>query len=75
MSWEVAPEAEAAARGLPALSADVIYHAAREAVRAWAMDCGIAPYDQRANQGLLRHVRQVGHVPCLRTHAPRQVPW
>ncbi len=31
-------------------------NAAREAVRAWAVECGISPYDQRAQEGLLRHV-------------------
>ncbi len=29
---------------------------AREAVRAWALDEGIAPYDQREHGGFLRHV-------------------
>ncbi len=28
----------------------------REAVRRWALDEGVAPYDQRAQEGVLRHV-------------------
>ncbi len=40
----------------PCMLATPAGNAAREAVRAWAVECGIAPYDQRLNQGLLRHV-------------------
>lgn len=31
-------------------------NAVRETVRAWAVERGIAPYDQRAQEGVLRHV-------------------
>lgn len=31
-------------------------NAVRESVREWAVGCGIAPYDQRAQTGQLRHV-------------------
>ncbi len=31
-------------------------NAAREAVRAWAVDEGVVPYDQRGQSGFLRHV-------------------
>jgi 23S rRNA (uracil1939-C5)-methyltransferase len=31
-------------------------NAARETVRRWAADLGVAPYDQRAQTGVLRHV-------------------
>ncbi|MEQ9336291.1 MAG: 23S rRNA (uracil(1939)-C(5))-methyltransferase RlmD, partial [Miltoncostaeaceae bacterium] len=31
-------------------------NAVRESVRGWALECGIAPYDQRAQAGQLRHV-------------------
>ncbi len=40
----------------PCMLATADGNAAREAVRAWAVECGISPYDQRAQEGLLRHV-------------------
>lgn len=40
----------------PCLLATEAGNAAREAVRAWAVDEGIEPYDQRAQTGFLRHV-------------------
>lgn len=40
----------------PCMLATAAGNVAREAVRAWAVDCGITPYDQRTNEGLLRHV-------------------
>jgi signal transduction histidine kinase len=33
VTWDVSPEAESAARGLPSLTAEVLFYAAREAVR------------------------------------------
>ena len=40
----------------PCLLATEAGNAARQAVRAWAMDEGIEPYDQREQRGFLRHV-------------------
>ena len=40
----------------PCMLATPAGNQAREAVRAWAVECGIAPYNQRTNEGLLRHV-------------------
>lgn len=36
--------------------ASPVGNVAREAVRAWAMETGIQPYDQRSQEGALRHV-------------------
>ncbi len=40
----------------PCLLASAVGNVAREAVRAWAAAEGVEPYDQRAQQGFLRHV-------------------
>lgn len=40
----------------PCLLASPAGNAARETVRAWALAHGVAPYDQRAQVGTLRHV-------------------
>jgi 23S rRNA (uracil1939-C5)-methyltransferase len=40
----------------PCLLATEVGNTAREAVRAWAVDEGVAPYDQRGHTGFLRHV-------------------
>ena len=40
----------------PCMLATAAGNVAREAVRAWAVDCAIPPYSQRTNEGVLRHV-------------------
>ena len=40
----------------PCMLASAAGNAAREAVRAWAVEHAVAPYDQRAQEGFLRHV-------------------
>ncbi len=40
----------------PCMLATEAGNAARQAVRAWAMDEGVEPYDQREQRGFLRHV-------------------
>ena len=40
----------------PCMLATEVGNVAREALRRWAVDCGIAPYNQRTNEGVLRHV-------------------
>ena len=51
----------------PCMLATPAGNQAREAVRAWAVECGIAPYNQRTNEGLLRHVVVREQAPWLRT--------